>query len=46
MLIEDKKLLDKLEKDIQNQIKDIRTGKKAIDDVALDEVNEIIENLE
>ncbi len=46
MLLEDKKVLDNLEKDIQNQIKDIRTGKKALDDIALDEVNEIIENLE
>jgi hypothetical protein len=46
MLLEDKKILNKLEKDIQNHIKDIRTGKKALDDIALDEVNKIIENLE
>ena len=46
ILTEDQELLDNLEKDIQNQIKDIRTGKKALDDIALDEVNEIIESFE
>jgi recombination protein RecA len=46
LLSEDQKLLDSLEKDIQNQIKDIRAGKKALDDIAFDEVNEIIDNLE
>jgi len=46
LLSEDEKLLDVLEKDIQNQIKDIRTGKKALDDIAFVEVNEIIENLD
>ena len=46
MLTEDKKMLDNLEKDIQNHIKDMRTGKKVLDDDTLGEITEIIENLE
>ena len=46
LLLDDKKLLDNLEKDIQNNIKDMRTWKKVLDDDTLDEITEIIEQLE
>lgn len=46
LLLEDKKLLSNLEKDIQNNIKDMRSGKKILDDESLDEITEIAENLE
>ncbi len=46
LLNEDKKLLENLEKDIQKNIKDMRTGKKVLDDDILDEITEIVENLE
>jgi len=46
MLNEDKKMFENLEKDIQKNIKDMRTGKKVLDDEILDEISEIAENLE
>lgn len=46
LLNEDKKILDNLEKDIQKNIKDMRTGKKVLDDDILDGMTEIVENLE
>ncbi len=46
LLLDDKKLLDNLEKDIQNNIKDMRSWKKVLDDDTLDEITEIIEQLE
>lgn len=46
LLSEDKKLLDKIEKNVQNDIKEIRTGKKTLDDDTLDNITEIVENLE
>ncbi len=46
MLNEDKKLLENLEKDIQKNIKDMRSGKKVLDDDILDELTEIVEHLE
>lgn len=46
MLNEDKKLLENLEKDIQKNIKDMRSGKKVLDDEILEELTEIIEHLE
>ncbi|HOG15124.1 MAG TPA: recombinase RecA [Candidatus Absconditabacterales bacterium] len=46
LLNEDKKILENLEKDIQKNIKDMRTGKKVLDDDVLDDITEIVENLE
>jgi hypothetical protein len=46
LLLDDKKLLENLEKDIQNNIKEMRSGKKVLDDKVLDEITEIIEELE
>jgi len=46
LLNEDKKLLENLEKDIQKNIKDMRSGKKVLDDDVLDELTEIVEHLE
>ncbi len=46
LLLDDKKLLDNLEKDIQKNIKDMRSWKKVLDDDKLDEITEIIEQLE
>ena len=46
LLLEDEKLLNSLEKDIQNNIKEMRSGKKVLDDDTLDEITEIVENLE
>lgn len=46
LLNEDKKLLENMEKDIQKNIKDMRSGKKILDDDILDELTGIIENLE
>jgi len=46
MLNEDKKMFENLEKDIQKNIKDMRTGKKVLNDEILDEISEIAENLE
>jgi len=46
MLNEDKKLLENLEKDIQKNIKDMRSGKKVLDDEVLEDLTEIIEHLE
>jgi hypothetical protein len=46
MLLDDKKILDNLEKDIQNNIKDMRTGKKVLDDDTLDKITGIIEELD
>jgi len=46
LLLEDEKLLKNLETDIQNNIKDMRTGKKVLDDNKLDEITEIVESLE
>jgi hypothetical protein len=44
--LEDPKLLKNLETDIQNNIKEMRSGKKVLDDTKLDEITEVIENLE
>jgi hypothetical protein len=38
--------LENLEKDIQKNIKDMRTWKKVLDDDILDDITEIVENLE
>jgi len=46
LLNEDKKILENLEKDIQKNIKDMRTWKKVLDDDVLDDITEIVENLE
>lgn len=46
LLLGDKKLLGNLEKDIQNNIKDMRSWKKVLDDQKLDEITEIVEHLE
>ena len=46
LLLDDKKLLDNLEKDIQNNIKDMRSWKQVLDDDKLEEITEIIEQLE
>lgn len=46
LLNEDKKVLENLEKDIQKNIKDMRTWKKVLDDDILDDITEIVENLE
>ena len=46
LLLDDKKLLDNLEKDIQKNIKDMRSWKQVLDDDKLDEITDIIEQLE
>ena len=46
ILNEDKKLLENMEKDIQKNIKDMRSGKKVLDDDVLQELTEIIEYIE
>lgn len=46
LLLEDEKLLKNLETDIKNNIKDMRSGKKVLDDTKLDEITEIVESLE
>lgn len=42
LLMEDKKILDNLEKDIQNNIKDMRTWKKVLNDDVLDSITKIV----
>jgi hypothetical protein len=46
LLLDDKKLLENLEKDIQNYIKDMRTWKKVLNDEVLDKITEVIEELD
>lgn len=45
LLSEDTKTLEKLEKDIQENIKDMRTGKKVLDDDVLDTMTEIVDDI-
>ena len=43
MIETDKKLMDKLEKDIQGKIKEMRSWKKVLDDDVLEAVEELFE---
>lgn len=42
LIASDKKIHDKLEKDIQSNIKDMRSGKKVLDDDVLEELTEVM----